>query len=91
MHVEETTYRFFHAFEYVVKGNLTKPTAPSKVEVIQRPTDDDVQFYWLMVIVDCEMLLWKIVNYMLLYELANGWVEKYKQCTKQATQNEKPA
>ena len=42
--------------ECVVKENLrrlTKPSAPSKVEVIQRTTDDDdVQFYWLIVTAD---------------------------------------
>lgn len=104
VHVKETTYRFFHAMECVVKENLrrlTKPSAPSKVEVIQRTTDDDdVQFYWLIVTADFEIdvqevhktLLWKIVELYVTvrgFSLANGWVEKYKQRTKVATQKTK--
>ena len=104
VHVKETTYRFFHAVECVVKENLrrlTKPSAPSKVEVIQRTTDDDdVQFYWVIVTADFEIdnrevhktLLWKIVELYVTvrgFSLANGWVEKYKQRTKQATQKTK--
>ena len=59
VHIKETSYRFFYTMECVVKENLwrlTKPSAPSKVEVIQRTTDDnDVQFYWLIVTADLEI------------------------------------
>jgi len=73
-------------------------SAPSKVEVIQRTIDDDVQFYyWLIVTANFKIdeqavhktLLWKIVELYVSvqgFALANGWVEKYKQRTKAATQ-----
>ena len=92
---------FFRAIEDVVRDALkllVHPSAPSKLEVIQRVTsDDDVLFYWLIVTADFEnddrkvhtILLEKIVELYVTvrsFSLASGWLEQYKQHTKQSTQ-----
>lgn len=103
-HIKETTHQFFCATEYVVRQVLktpVKPSPPSKPEMVQKVTsDDDVQFYWLIVTADFEiddhviheMLLNKIVELFITvrgFSLASGWLEKYKQCTKKPTQRTK--
>ena len=103
-HVKETTYQFFHAVEDVVRDVLkvlVHPSASSKLEVMQKVTsDDDVQFYWLIVTADFEIddnevhgiLLEKIVELYITvrgFSLASGWLEWYKQLMKQSTQRTK--
>ena len=80
---------------------LVKPSSSTKLEMVQKVTgDEDVQFYWLIVTADFEIddhtiheiLLNKIVELFLTvrgFSLASGWLEKYKQCTKQPTQRMK--
>ena len=103
-HIKGTTYQFFCAMEYVVREVLTilvKPSSRSKQEIVEKVTsDEDVQFYWLIVTADFEIddpmiheiLLNKIVELFLTirgFSLASGWLEKYKQCTKKPTQRTK--
>lgn len=104
-HIKETTYRFFRAIEdvarHVLKA-LLHPSAPSKCskcEVIQRMiSDDDVQFYWLCDDFEIDnhevhaILLQKIVELYVTvrgFSVASGWLEQYKQHTKQSTQHTK--
>ena len=103
-HIKETTYQLFSAIEDAVRNILkllVHPSAPSKLEVMQKVTsDDDVLFYWLIVSADFEIddrevhtiLLEKIVELYVTvrgFSLASGWLEQYKQCTKQSTQRTK--
>ena len=98
--VKEFTYQFFHAVEDAVRDTLKKlahPVPPSKLDMIQKITDDeDVQFYWSIVAADFEiddyeiheMLLQKIAELYVTvrgFSFASGWIEKYKQRTKQST------
>jgi len=101
--VKELTYQFLHAVEDAVRGSLKKlahPVPPSKLDMIKKITDDDVKFYWSLVAVDfeiddCEIhkvLLQKIADLYVKvrgFSFANGWIEKYKQRTKQFTQKAK--
>ena len=103
-HIKGTTHQFFCAMEYVVREVLTilvKPSSQSKQEIVKKVTsDEDVQFYWLIVTADFEfddpmvheVLLNKMVELFLTirgFSLASGWLEKYKQCTKKPTQRTK--
>ena len=102
--VKEFTYQFFHAVEDAVRDTLKKlahPVPPSKLDMIKKITDDeDVQFYWSIVATDFEIddheihevLLQKIADLYVTvrgFSFASGWIEKYKQRTKQSTQKAK--
>ena len=77
---------------------LAHPIPPSKPQMIQNITnDEDVKFNWLIASADFEiddqeihdLLLEKIVELYVTvcgFSYANGWLEKYRQRTKQATQ-----
>ena len=103
-HVKEFTYQFIHAVEDAIRDTLKKlahPVPPSKLDMIKRITDDeDVQFYWSIVATDFEIddrevhevLLQTIAELYVTvrgFSFASGWIEKYKQRTKQSTQKAK--
>jgi len=103
-HVKECTYQFFRAVEDVIRNDLkmlAHPIPPSKPQMIQNITnDEDVKFYWLIASADFEiddqeihdLLLEKIAELYVTvrgFSYASGWLEKYKQRTKQATQRTK--
>ena len=58
-HIKETTYQFFCTIEYVVREvlkTLVKPSSSTKLEMVQKVTsDEDVQFFWLIVTADFEI------------------------------------
>jgi len=103
-HVKEFTYQFFLAVEEAVRSALQKlahPVPPSKLDMIQKITDDeDVEYYWSIVAANFEfddreiheVLLNKIAELYVTvrgFSYANGWLEKYKQRTKESTQKRK--
>ena len=100
-HVKEFTYQFFLAVEEAVRSALQKlahPIPPSKLDMIQKITDEeDVKYYWSIVAADFEIddheiheiLLNKIAELYVTvhgFSYASGWLEKYKQRTKESTQ-----
>ena len=96
-HVKEFTYQFFLAVEEAVRSALQKlahPIPPSKLDMIQKITDDeDVKYYWSIVAADFEIDNHEI-HEILLNKIADsawlsGWLEKYKQRTKESTQKRK--
>lgn len=103
-YVKETTYSLFLVIEEEARQclkTLSSQHAKCKKEIIADVTsNDDVLFYWIIATADFEiddeevheMLLKMIVELYITirgFSYASGWMEKYKQYSKQSTQRSK--
>ena len=103
-HVRENTYHFFCALEeetQIQLRQLAQSAFAARKRMIEAIiSNEDVQFYWLILSADFEVdddevqsiLLTMITELYLTmrgFSFANNWVEKFKQATKRSTQKSK--